>query len=690
MKARLWMVLLAAAFDAVAARAQDWNAARTLDLVRRATDRRVLQLADSGLVDYQATAHGYVTFLTQLGEALRMPPRVVKADELALEVYWRAPNLSKQRIIGRRDTTVLPTDIEYHRDHLGIVQNNFPAIIRIGDGIEVRDVPHPLSPAGMLTYQFALTDSLRLSIPGRVMDMYEVKVRPLDERRPGVVGAIYIEREQAQVVRMAFGFTRASYLDKQLEELFVVLENGLIGDRFWLPRRQEIEIRRSVSWMDYPVRGIIRGRWEIGDYRINQSVPVSRFYGTEIEIARPEQLRAYQWPPGRLVDSIPPESRLPTPTEVQRIQAEARSLVVGQALRSSRLALAGRGVSDFARFDRNSGLSLGTGFSARLGRGWSTDARVRYGVDDERARGRFEAGWDSERVGVAGHVADDVRDAGHVAERSTLVNSIAAQEFGSDVTDAFAVRSIGLALSFTDRSRRLWTLGAAAERQAPLAVSARTFRGAFRTAFDAAQVVGRSVQLTVAAPPFDGSLGTTRQYTLGGGVTAGGSARYAATLDVGKQFGDARLLTRTIAGAVDARGRVNSQDLVILGGPVSAPGFDVHALVGDRALSQLLEFHMPVPFPGARLGRFGRIPARVVLAPHWGAVGLHAVEPGTIIRRSGAGPDPFRSRPTGWYHSAGVSLLALFEFVRLDVSREMPNGRWRFSIDANRAYWSIL
>ena len=121
--------------------------------------RRAQQLADTGLADYQATAHGYVTFLAQLGEGFPTPPKIVKADELELEVYWHAPNLSKQRIIGRRDTLLLPTDIAYHRDHLGIVQNNFPSVIRIGDGDEVRDVPHPLSPLGVDVYDFALADS---------------------------------------------------------------------------------------------------------------------------------------------------------------------------------------------------------------------------------------------------------------------------------------------------------------------------------------------------------------------------------------------------------------------------------------------------------------------------------------------------------------------------------------------------
>ncbi|MEO7823526.1 MAG: hypothetical protein ABIS15_07955, partial [Gemmatimonadaceae bacterium] len=118
--------------------AQAWNDPRTRSLVERATERRASQLADTALVDYKASAHGYLTFLAQFGEGFTEPPKIVKADELGLEVYWRAPDLSKQRIMGRRDTLLLPTDINYHRDHLGIVQNNFKSIIRLGDGDEVR------------------------------------------------------------------------------------------------------------------------------------------------------------------------------------------------------------------------------------------------------------------------------------------------------------------------------------------------------------------------------------------------------------------------------------------------------------------------------------------------------------------------------------------------------------------------
>ena len=117
--------------------AQEWNDPRSRSLVEQATERRARQIADTALASYKAAAHGYLTFLAQVGEGFTEPPKIVKADELALEVYWHAPNLSKQLIAGRRDTLLLPTDINYHRDHLGIVQNNFPNIIRLGDGDEV-------------------------------------------------------------------------------------------------------------------------------------------------------------------------------------------------------------------------------------------------------------------------------------------------------------------------------------------------------------------------------------------------------------------------------------------------------------------------------------------------------------------------------------------------------------------------
>src|SRR6476646_4457695 len=187
------LVLVISAFGVIAppakASAQEWNDVRSRALVEQATERRARQIADTALASYHADAHGYLTFLAQLGERFTEPPKIVKADELALEVYWQAPNLSKQWIVGRRDTLLLPTDIQYHRDHLGIVQNNFPNIIRLGEGDEVKDVPHPLSQVGMSEYDFAIRDSLQIALGPRNLEVYEVRVRPKNNRAPRTDGA---------------------------------------------------------------------------------------------------------------------------------------------------------------------------------------------------------------------------------------------------------------------------------------------------------------------------------------------------------------------------------------------------------------------------------------------------------------------------------------------------------------------
>lgn len=681
--------------------AQQWNDARTLDLVRRATARRAEQLADSGLVDYQATAHGYLTFLAQLGQGFREPPRVVKADELALQVYWHAPNLSKQWIVGRRDTTVLPTDIEYHRDHLGIVQGNFPAIIRLGEGDEVQDVPHPLSPAGLADYDFSISDSLRISIPGRAIEVYEVKVRPKDDRSPRIIGALYLDRDNGQVVRMAFSFTRAAFLDRQLEDVFIVLENGLVGTRYWLPRHQEVEIRRTATWLDYPVRGIIRGRWEIGDYQLNAGIPRAQFAGPEIAIAPTGLLRSYPWSSARILDSLPPEVRAATAEEVRRVQAEVRALVRDEALRRSRgSALAGAGVSDFLRFDKVEGVSLGLGIRGRFGGGGSAFGAARYGTADHEIKGTAVLGWQNARGRSAQLAAgSDLRDIGDVAERSGIVNSLAAQEAGSDYTDLVRVRrlaaSIGTTLGATG-----WTLEVARERQEPAAIHATPGAGRFIAAFPADTLDGWRGRIIAERPTALWLGGLEMRSRLEAGVlrtlpgsTTGGSTVWRGSADVEVQrelkSETVRLVARTIAAGVAGNGPIPRQSAVYLGGPVSGPGYEYHSLVGNAALSQRIELRFPVPFMPISLGRFGRSPASLTAAPFVTAVALRSLDLGRPAFL-GSGATRVQRRVSGVYPAAGVGALLFFDLLRLDVARGLRDGRWSFYLDVNRPFWSVL
>src|SRR6476646_7723256 len=460
--------------------AQQWNDARTRALVEQATQRRAQQIADTALASYKAIAHGYLTFLAQLGEGFTEPPKIVKADELALEVYWQAPNLSKQWIVGRRDTLLLPTDIAYHRDHLGIVQNNFPNLIRVGEGDEVRDVPHPLSEIGLNEYDFAIRDSLRIALGPLNLEVYEVRVRPKSDREPRIVGAVFIDKESGEVVRMTFSFTRSALLDKELEDVSIVLENGLIDGRFWLPRRQEVEIRRTGTWLDYPVRGIIRGRWEICCYEVNVPLPQGMFAGPEILLA-PRGTQQKVPFVGQILDSLPPDVRAVTDEDVAKVQEEARALVRAQALaRSHSLTLSARSISDFARVNRVEGLALGTGFTRQVGAGFSVTARGRYGFDDREVKGRGELGFKlASGAGVSLGGYRDYRDASDEMETSLVRNSIAAQEFGSDYTEPYDVRGVSLSARTGTFAEWNATVVAALERDDPLVVHASPASGRY-------------------------------------------------------------------------------------------------------------------------------------------------------------------------------------------------------------------
>ena len=681
-------VLAAMIYASTIGAQQVWNDPRTRELVERATERRASQIADTALADYKATAHGYVTFLAQFGEGFPEPPKIVKADELGLEVYWRAPDLSKQRIMGRRDTLLLPTDINYHRDHLGIVQNNFRNIIRIGEGDEVQDVPHPLSATGLEVYDFAIHDSLQIRLGPRVLDVYEVKVRPKDDRQPRAVGAVYIDRETGEVVRMAFSFTRAALIDKDLEDVSVVLENALIEGRFWLPRRQEIEIRRTGSWLDYPARGIIRGRWEICCYEVNKGIPASYFTGPEIVMAPSAERTLHPFPfVGHILDSLPPDVRAVTDEDVQKVQEEARALVRQQALaRSRNFAFSARHVSDIARFNRVEGLGLGSGFLQRVGAGFAVAASGRYGFSDEQLKGRgaleYRTGAGSSLILSAERQYRDVSDE---QETSLVRNTIAAQEFGSDYTDTYDARAVSLSGSV---ARLGWrpSFELAYERHEPLVVHARPANGSFEPTIPALALhesrltvgLDRGATLTFAGYELGAHLSVSAiRKASPAGSQPGDFLRPSLVLDLQKPFGSSRLLFHTIAAGIFSGDTLPGQHLVYLGGPTSGPGYDFHEFVGRGGVSQRIEYRFLAPFFGIPLGRFGRAPGTITLAPFATAVWIdHSAD--------------FKPLRQGWYPAVGLGALTVFDVLRLDVARGLSEGRWTFSVDIGRDFWSVL
>jgi hypothetical protein len=677
----------AASLSAQGGGARTWNDSSTVDLIARAIARRSAQLADTGLTDYRAVAHGYLTFFAQIGEGFPDPPQVVRADELAVEVYWRAPNQSKQRVVGRRDTLLLPTDINYHRDHLAIVQNNFPAIIRLGEGDEVRDVPHPLSAVGRDAYDFAVSDSLSIRVAGRTWDVVMVDVRPRDDRLARVVGALYLDRETASVVRVHMTFTRAALIDPQLEDVSVVLDNGLVDGRFWLPRRQEIEIRRSGSWLEFPARGIIRGEWDLCCVAANTGLPAGLFAGPEIVVASPQELRAYPFT-GSIADSLAVRIEAAGPGRPgELLQMRAAELVRTGALgRATRAAATGRSVTDFVRVNRVEGLALGAGFRTRLPLGAEFRSQARYGISDRLAKYRLMLG-----LGGTGSPAlvlsafDEYRDVNPRPEMSGLGNSIAAQEFGADFTDDYRVAGVGAQLTLGTS----WKLRGLIERlrETPLAVHATPHSGSYRPALPASPLAGTRAAFVVASPLLEGPVGTSWRLSAN-------ARRLRTDRDSGTAFPRRRFFDRvgfevdgtrpTHGGAIELRitraatfgNGAPAQETLHFGGPVSAPGYAARSLVGRDAWSGRIEWRTLVASPSVSLGRFGTTRMPISLVPYLHGVWLRGVEGS--------------SRPVV-ARSAGLGVESAHGLVRADVVRGFDRqGGWALYVDFGRAFWPIL
>jgi hemolysin activation/secretion protein len=119
------------------------------------------------------------------------------------------------------------------------------------------------------------------------------------------------------------------------------------------------------------------------------------------------------------------------------------------------------------------------------------------------------------------------------------------------------------------------------------------------------------------------------------------------------------------------------QELVWLGGPTSGPGYDYHAFAAASGATAHAELKTRVPFPSFPLGRFGRTPDEATLAPF-----AHAIWVG------GARSSP--NGANGVFPSVGVGLASPFELLRFDVARGLSDGRWTFSVDIDRAFWSVL
>ena len=676
-------LLLAIALGGVPLAAQGWNSAAALALVSRGIRSRSVTAADTALHDYKAHAHGFVFFLGQFGNGLREPPRLIKTDQLELELYWKAPGASKQRIIGWRNATQLPTDITYHRDHLGIIQNNFGRAIRLGGGDEVQDVPHPLSPGAVLDYDYALGDTQLVMMPGRTVRVVALRVRPKDFDAPRIVGTLYLDVATAALVRMAFDFTPAAYRDPALEDVSVVLDDALWNGRFWLPYRQEIEIRRRVTWLDFPARGIIRGRWEIGDYAFNLGLADSWFAGDEISALPPAELDSFPWP-NTLAEAVGSTDVPARTDDLVRLRAVAARLAgshVLTGLAPTRLGV--RSVSDLIHVNRVEGLAVGAGVVQRLGgTGVELRARSSYGFGDHRLKGRGEANGTVPGGTLTLSGYREVRDVADHPVISPLLNSINAQEWGRDYGDYYLADGGRLSLRQRLSTRSDWIAEVGRERVSSLSVRGRPAVGGF--APNPALGTGGLDLARVTVRRAAAGFGADVRHDLSGGLSLEGGRR-----DGGAAYwrlaGDGSVVlpldqTRVVFRGDFGLGSVHlpPHRAFVLGGRGTLLGDDFRSWGGRREGEVAVEWRLPVPFFSLSAGPYVRTPAHVIVAPF-----------------AAAGWSDRSVRGTPWLATPGtrVTLGLAFEWlglVRVEAGYGAESRKVHLALDVSRDFWGIL
>jgi hypothetical protein len=663
--------------------AQTWNDAQAGELVRRAILLRETPIADTALRHYKSRAHGFVFHLWQFGRGFPDPPRLALADELDVEVYWEAPDLSKQRIVAWRNETYLPTVMRYHRDHLGIVPDNFGPVIRIGEGDEVRDAIHPLSLEGLDEYDFALGDTLTLRTPKGPLEVLAVQARPRSFDRPLVVGTLFLERTTAALVRFQFSFTPAAYRDKEVEDISVVLEQSLLEERWWLPYRQQIEIRRRSSVFEFPMRSIIRGSWTIEDYDFAAPFPdalreAPEFSGLEAPAADTARWTA---PLRAEAEAAEPFDR----REFDEIKSRAEALVSQRVLEGiPRSRVGTTSVSDLVRVNRVQGLAFGVSTAFRFHGGYEVRASLGYGLSDRRVTAGILLGFMRGGTEWLLEGRRTIRDFGDEPVVSGVVNSLLAQEAAIDLGSYLLGEEIGVGMHRRLDPRWSMDLSARFERSSSVVTEASPARGTYEpnpSLGSGSFWLGRAIFTLAPRGAVDrGDLRLHFGLEAGLGETEYLRATFRSDGRVRVPLGHLRL--RTIAGMATS-GLPKARSFAI-GGRGTLPAETFRQWGGRRVVSGLLEWRVRVPIPAIGMGPFASTGNRAIVAPFVGVGWAGGTIEGVGWRASEG------ARPV-----AGIAIELLQNLLRLELAtplRERPDRprRWGLTVDVAPEWWPIL
>jgi hypothetical protein len=677
------LVSLAAAGPAAA---QNWNDPEVAQLVRRAIVVREASAPDSALATYRSKAHGLIFYQVQTGAGFPDPPRIAKADELEVQVYWQAPDLGKQRIVAWRSEPYLPIEVNYHRDHLGIVTNNFGPRIRIGEGDEVLDAIHPLSVEGLADYDYSILDTLTIRTGAHPLQVRAVQVRPRSMDRALVVGTLYLEESSAALVRFEFSFTPRAYRQREVEDISVLLEQSLFEGKWWLPYFQRIEIRRRSARFDLPIRTIIQSRWEIGDYEFGVEFPAYLREAPEYGGLVAPAPDTGQWGASlrAAAEGAEPFDR----REFEELKTRARSLLGLAVLEGlPRGSLGTPALSELARVNRVQGLAVGFALGMRFDGGWEARGSIGFGLSDHRVTASLGGALTRGANYWSAEARRTIRDIGDEPVVSGVVNSFLAQESGIDLGSYLLGEDIGVGYRRRLASRWTFDLAARFERTSSVATTARPIRREYqpnpelgsgsywlgRTAFTFGSRGALDRSDLKATLGIEGGVGESQYLRL--------TFRSDGSVPLGSGLGHLRL--RTLAGLATS-GLPRSRSFTI-GGRGTLPAERFRGYGGRRVATALLEWRIPIPVPSIGLGPFANTGNRAILAPlfgvGWAGGAIEGLPWGSSLG----------ARPV-----AGVAAELIHGLLRFELARPLrqvtgeAGAQLRLTVDISPEWWPIL
>lgn len=261
-------------------------------LITRARQRHLQQ--DAAVHDYQATLITRLDASVGRGAFARLFPLAV--DEQKSELSWQAPNDVKVVTIGRRYRTAFrDANVSSSWTHPWFVPRFLGDSIRLlsGEDFPERAAVHPLSPGAEDFYDYAINDSMTLSLPGRTVRAIGVRVTPVHADASLIAGELWLDAQTAETVRLSFVFVgkrlwtrtigpthqdtaRADRDDALVQNILRVsadLEYGLYDQRYWLPYRQAVTLDVQLPWFKnlvLPVHFITT----FSDVRVNRHQPI--------------------------------------------------------------------------------------------------------------------------------------------------------------------------------------------------------------------------------------------------------------------------------------------------------------------------------------------------------------------------------------------------------------------------------